>query len=195
MTRSLVPILVVTALIGFSAVTLTAQSAAVDSVTSDSSSRAAIKPATAIDSTRTSRDPAFAWLSWRDLTAAITLRELDGPDDILKKSDIIKDRLDALMAEQIRLTSAMKEWTDRQGSFAIQIEVLDDLAKVQRGGDLQLQQRLHNMREGRRVAAQRVQGLTRSLSLLKVELTRLQDLLQEYNRAAENLRRQEDENR
>ncbi len=53
----------------------------------------------------------------------------------------------------------------------------------------------NNMREGRRVAAQRVQGLTRSLSLLKVELTRLQDLLQEYNRAAENLRRQEDENR
>ena len=195
MTRSLVPILVVTALIGFSVVTLTAQSAAVDSVTSDSSSRAAIKPASAIDSTRASRDPAFAWLSWRDLTAAITLRELDGPDDILEKSDIIRDRLDALRAEQIRLTSAMAEWTDRQGSFAIQIEVLDDLAKVQRGGDLQLQQRLHNMREGRRVAAQRVQGLTRSLSLLKVELTRLQDLLQEYNRTAEHLRRQEDENR
>ena len=195
MTRSLVPILVVTALSGFSAVTLTAQSAAVDSVTSDSSSRAGIKPATAIDSTRTSRDPAFAWLSWRDLTAAITLRELDGPDDILEKADIVKDRLDALAAEQIRLTSSLTEWTDRQGSFAIQIEVLDDLAKVQRGGDLQLQQRLHNMREGRRVAAQRVSGLTKSLALLKAELTRLQDLLQEYNRKAEHLRRQEEENR
>ncbi len=195
MTRPIAYIVATTAVVCFGASTLTAQSAVVDSVASDSSSRAAIKPATAIDSTRASRDPAFAWLSWRDLTAAITLRELDGPDDILEKSDIIKDRLDALMAEQIRLTSAMAEWTDRQGSFAIQIEVLDDLAKVQRGGDLQLQQRLHNMREGRRVAAQRVQGLTRSLSLVKVELTRLQDLLQEYNRTAEHLRRQEDENR
>ena len=181
MTRSLIHFLATLALVGYSSSTLTAQSAAADSVIADSSSRAANKTATAMDSTRVSRDPVFAWLNWRDLTPAITLRELDGPDDILEKSDIIKDRLDAVMAEQIRLTSSLTEWTDRQGSFAIQIEVLDDLAKVQRGGDLRLQQRLHNMREGRRVAAQRVSGLTKSLSLLKAELTRLQDLLQAIN--------------
>lgn len=195
MTIPLIHILATMALIGFSASTPKAQEAEADSAASDSSSLAAAATRGAIDSTRVSRDPVFAWRHWRDLAPAIALRELDGPDDILEKSDIIKDRLDALVAEQIHLTSSLSEWTDRQGSFAIQIEVLDDLAKVQRGGDLQLQQRLHNMREGRRVAARRVQGLTKSLALLRVELARLQDLLQEYNRKADHLRRQEEENR
>ena len=194
MTRSLVYILAATTLITFGAAKLTAQPAAAKPAASDSLSRAAMKAA-AVDSTRARRDPAFSWMSWQDLTPAISLRELDGPEDILEKADIIKDRLDALSSEQELLGAVLTEWKDRQSSFAIQIEVLDDLAKIQRGGDLQLQQRLHNMREGRRVAVQRVQLLTKAIALLKVELVRLQDLIEDYNRTAEQLRRQEEEDR
>lgn len=148
------------------------------------------------DSTRARPiDPAHAWKSWKDLSRAIDLRPLDGPEDILEKAEIITDRLDGLRQEQQKLKAVLEEWTNRRQSLEFQLEVLDDLAQVQRGGDLQLQQRLHGLREDLGKAARRMGILKGSLKELGKELSRLDSLAEEYNQKAAALRRREAENR
>ena len=98
-------------------------------------------------------DPAYIWTTWKDLSRAIKLETLDGPEDIIEKADIIQDRIDDLAAERRQLVETRQEWSDKNTALETQLEVLEDLAKVQLGGDLQLQQRMHRMREGRSVAA------------------------------------------
>ena len=34
-------------------------------------------------------DPAYLWTIWKDLSRAIELQKLDGPEDIVEKADII----------------------------------------------------------------------------------------------------------
>ena len=64
--------------------------------------RVSTSPDTAVvaDSSRAIQgDPAFSWKSWADISRAIALRPLDGPEDILEKREIIEDRLDDLLIE------------------------------------------------------------------------------------------------
>ena len=144
----------------------------------------------ASDSTKV-QDPAFEWKSWKDLARAIRLRPLDDPADILEKSEIVQDRVDDLIEERQRLNDLAADWESRRQALETQLEVLDDLARVQRGGDLQLQQRLHNLREGGRLAARRQVVLGGSLEQLTTEIERLQKIFEEYESKAEELRRRE----
>ena len=137
--------------------------------------------------------PAYIWKTWADLSRAIELRKLDGPEDIIEKADIIEDRIDDLSQEREKLATARQEWADKSDALEIQLEVLEDLAKVQLGGDLQLQQRMHRMREGRSVAANQLEILTRSISELDIEAGGLTEMVREYKKQAEELRRREAE--
>ena len=143
------------------------------------------------DSTR-ALDPAFAWTGWKDLQRAIALRPLDGPEDIIEKKEIIEDRLDDLAKEQDQLNRQAEEWQSRAQSLSIQLEVLDDLAELQRGGDLQLQQRLHTIRTDRRKAADRYKAYIKSLDELSGESQRLRALAAQYTQRADAIRRHEE---
>lgn len=148
----------------------------------------------AIDSTA-ALDPAFAWTTWQDLARAIALRPLDGPEDIVEKTEIIEDRLDDLAQVQKKLERQAEEWQSRHQSLEIQLEVLDDLAELQRGGDLQLQQRMHTIRADLRKAAERRTAYIRSLARLRHESQRLRNLVVEYLQQADAIRRREEEMR
>ena len=136
-------------------------------------------------------DPAYLWTIWKDLSRAIELQKLDGPEDIVEKADIIRDRIDDLTAERQRLATALEEWADRHESLDIQLEVLEDLAKVQLGGDLQLQQRMHNIRERHSMATDRKKALAGSMRDLDEEVHRLRDMAQAYKQKSNELRRLE----
>jgi hypothetical protein len=150
--------------------------------------------ATRIDSLRTQTlDPAYAWKGWPDIERATALRPLDGPDDILEKKEIIEDRLDDLHIEEKKLRTVIEGWHERQQALEMQREVLDDLAEVQRGGDLQLQQRLHTLREDMRQIATRIKTPTQALAELKKEQQRLHELARQYADKAQKLRREEEQ--
>ena len=169
----------------------TSTAADAESVPADSTAQAAEAK---VDSTYVS-DPAFEWKRWKDLARAIRLRPLDGPSDILEKAEIVEDRIDDLTEERGRLVDQARDWKIRREALETQLEVLDDLARVQRGGDLQLQQRMHNMREGRRLASRRQVILEASLQQMDSEVERLNELSAEYKSKAEDLRRRERESR
>ena len=111
-------------------------------------------------------DPAYLWTIWKDLSRAIELQKLDGPEDIVEKADIIRDRIDDLTGERQRLATLLEEWADRHESLDIQLEVLEDLAMVQLDGDLQLQQHAQHTRatqhgDGSQEGARRIDARTR----------------------------------
>ena len=138
-------------------------------------------------------DPAYIWTTWKDLSRAIKLETLDGPEDIIEKADIIQDRIDDLAAERRQLAETRQEWSDKNTALETQLEVLEDLAKVQLGGDLQLQQRMHRMREGRSVAANKTDVLTRSIRDLDTVAGGLEEMVTDYRKKASELRRLEAE--
>jgi hypothetical protein len=140
-------------------------------------------------------DPAYAWKTWADLSRAIALRPLDGPEDIIEKAEIIADRTDDLREEEQKLKTALEERQARQQALELQLEVLEELAQVQRGGDLQLQQRQHDLREEAGRAARRLRIFRASRAELAGELERLAKLAEEYREKAEALRRREEESR
>jgi hypothetical protein len=166
-----------------------------------SAAQSAPDPTSLSDSSATRRDslraqtldPAYAWKGWPDLERAIALRPLDGPDDILEKKEIIEDRIDDLHLEEKKLRTATEGWRERQQALEMQREVLDDLAEVQRGGDLQLQQRLHTLREDMRQIATRIKTPTQALAELKREQQRLRELARQYADKAQKLRREEEQ--
>ena len=140
-------------------------------------------------------DPVQSWRHWKDLERAIRLRPLDGPEDILEKAAIIEDRIDDLSRVQETLLQLSQDWTSKQESLELQLEMLEDLAKVQLGGDLQLQQRLHVLRERRRMATHSTGLVSESLEDLAIELARQRARVEEYRTKAEDLRRREAESR
>ena len=146
------------------------------------------------DSTH-SKNPAYRWKTWKDLSRAIAIRALDGPADILEKAEIVEDRRDDLLLEQEILQVQLNESKHRHQSLEIQLEVLEDLAEVKRGGDFELQQRLHNLRENIRKNERGIQGFAASLKEMEKELKRLADLVKEYKARAEDLQRYEEKDR
>ncbi len=140
-------------------------------------------------------DPAYAWKQWKDISLAIALRPLDDPGDILEKAEIIEDRLDDLKREKERLKTISEGWDQRHQSLELQLEVLDDLARIQRGGDLHLQLRMHDLREELGKANRRVQVLKGALEELGKELKSMTRLAVDYREQANALRRREEEGR
>lgn len=153
------------------------------------------RPARADSTRRQPIDPAYEWQTWMDLSRAIALRPLDGPEDISEKAEIIEDRSDDLRREQQQLKTALEEWQTRGQALELQLEVLEELAQVQRGGDLQLQQRQHGLREELGRARRRLRVFRTAGGELAGELERLEKLAEEYREKAAALRRREEESR
>jgi len=155
-----------------------------------------LRDSTLVDSVRLANvDPVLAWRGWKDLSRAIGLRPLDGPGDILEKAEIVQDRIDDLLEERREIEEAGEEWEERRQGLELQLEVLDDLAELQRGGDLQLQQRMHGLREELGKASRRLRIIEGSLGDLSKELDRLSSVVKQYQEKAEDLRRREEEER
>ncbi|MEW6750122.1 MAG: hypothetical protein AB1505_03995 [Candidatus Latescibacterota bacterium] len=138
-----------------------------------------------VDSTR-------VWKTWKPLWRAIALGPLDGPEDILEKAEIIQDRIDDLVGERRRLAALAGEQDERGQALLLQVEVLEDLDRIQRGGDLQRLQRLASLRDEADQATRRLRALGRSLAELDGEIGRLRRLVEHYARLAEDLRRREE---
>jgi hypothetical protein len=157
---------------------------------------AALRDSARVDSTLlVNLDPALAWQGWKDLSRAIALRPLDGPGDILEKAEIVQDRIDDLQEERRKIEGVSEEWEERRQGLELQLEMLDDLAELQRGGDLQLQQRMHGLREELGKASRRLRILEGSLGDLSKELDRLNGVVEQYEEKAEDLRRREEKER
>ncbi len=140
-------------------------------------------------------DPLQAWLGWPAIDRAIQLNELDGPTDIHEKAEIIADRLDDLQREQVGLDSLNLVWEARLVALSTQLEILEDLADVQLGGDLQLQQRIETIRDDAEEAQQWLERVTRARKLLVPLITQLRTHAEDYTRRADQLRRLEEESR
>lgn len=137
-------------------------------------------------------DPAWAWRQWPPIGAAIAIAPLDGPQDILEKEEIVQDRIDALGAEFARLDTIASAWLARHVAMTAQLEVLEDLADLQFGGDLEVQQRLESVREDVQQAAREIERHTKVLQALQRESDRLRALAATYRQQAAQLRAEEE---
>lgn len=73
-----------------------------------------------------------------------------------------------------------------------QLEVLEDLADLQLGGDLEFQQRVENVREDVVQAAGRIAVLTNTRAALADEVALLRALSEDYRQRAARLREEEE---
>ncbi|MCZ7583120.1 MAG: hypothetical protein M5R36_07170 [Deltaproteobacteria bacterium] len=132
-----------------------------------------------------------AWKQWKSIDAAIALRPLDGPDDIVEKAEIIEDRVDDLAREKTRLQAELDSGGQRLDNLRRQREALQDLAEIQRGGDPQTRQRLHDLAGRIRREETRLADLRSSLAGLEKELERMRALAADYRAKAETLKQRE----
>lgn len=147
------------------------------------------------DTSLVSADPVWAWTRWPSIDVAITLAPLDGPQDILEKQEIVADRIDALVDETARLDTLAGAWQARHVAMGAQLEVLEDLADLQLGGDLEFQQRLENVREDALQAAGCVAILLDARAALADEVALLRVLSEDYGHRAARLREEEEGSR
>ncbi len=134
---------------------------------------------------------ASAWKKWKSIQAAVALKALDGPEDILEKAEIIGDRIDMLKKEQTKLERGVKEGRQKIKTLENQREVLKELAEIRQGGDVQTQQRLHKITEQVQQENHLMSVRETSLRDLKKELDRLKRLLSSYRNKAHDLRTKE----
>ena len=134
---------------------------------------------------------AFAWKKWKSIQAAVALKALDGPDDILEKAEIIEDRIDLLKKEEAKLAQGLKDGRQKLKTLDNQREVLKELAEIRQGGDVQTQQRLHKIAEEIQQENHLLTLRNVSFSELKKELKRLKRLLSDYRKKAHALRMKE----
>lgn len=140
-------------------------------------------------------DPLRPWRNWPPIDRAIELDALDGPVDIVEKTEIIADRLDDLQLEATRLDSVDGVWEARVVGLSSQLEVLEDLADLQLGGDLQLQQRIESVRDDAIEAQRWRERIELAMTDLQDLMGRWQQRAADYDRQAQLLRRQEEESR
>ena len=146
------------------------------------------------DTSLVSADPVWAWTRWPSIDVAITLAPLDGPQDILEKQEIVADRIDALVDETARLDTLAGAWQARHVAMGA-LEVLEDLADLQLGGDLEFQQRLENVREDALQAAGCVAIPLDARAALANEVALLRVLSEDYGHRAARLREEEEGSR
>jgi hypothetical protein len=133
-----------------------------------------------------------AWKRWKSIEAAITLRELDGPEDIIEKAEIIEDRVDDLVREQTRQKKKIDGMVKMLEVLYDQRRLLQDLMELQPGGEHQARQRMRDLQERiRREEALHKRELKFAAELSAV-LGRLKHLALEYRKKAEDLRIQEE---
>ncbi|MBZ0271892.1 hypothetical protein K8I61_07625 [bacterium] len=132
-----------------------------------------------------------AWKSWTSIDAAIAIRELDGPEDIIEKAEIIEDRVDALARERERVKAEETEIAERTASLREQRQALREIADLQFGGDVRARQRLRDLAERIRGGEAAVAARRASAAEIETERSRLAALAEEYRRKAETLRKRE----
>jgi hypothetical protein len=132
-------------------------------------------------------DAITAWKRWKSIEAAIAVRPLDGPDDIVEKAEIIEDRADELNGEKVRLEREADLNRQKLRTLRSQREVLQDLAEIKPGGDSQTRNRLHDL-AGRIAREEMLLRIRReSVSELEKELVRMNELAVEYREKARDL--------
>ena len=136
-------------------------------------------------------EPATRWQGWKDIGPAIELKELDGPEDVVEKADIIRDRIDALDRERERLVAVQGEARARVRAIEAEREHLEDLASLHAKPDRAFRQRLHSLHERLQRARHRVAMIGGSLEALATELGRLRALDESYQRRARRLGEEE----
>ena len=138
-----------------------------------------------------STDSATAWKGWKDISTAVALRDLDGPDDIIEKAEIIDDRVDELKREKVRLKQRAEEFKKKLEIISDQRDTLRDLAETQRGGDPQTRRHIQDQTERIREIKKTLKTLSEMIPELEKELTRMKNLASAYREKARVLRLQE----
>lgn len=133
-------------------------------------------------------DAITAWKKWKSIDGAIQLRDLDGPEDILEKAEIIEDRADDLEAEKKRLESEIETSEKKLTTLHNQQQMLKDLAEIKLGGDPQTRQRLNDLVERIRREERLLQMRRQSVADLEKELARMKELAAAYHKKARELR-------
>lgn len=137
-------------------------------------------------------DPLRPWLGWPPLEPAIAIAPLDGPVDWIEKAEIIADRVDDLRRLEPGMDSLATLWDTRLQALATQLELLEDLADLQLGGDLQLQQRIETVRDDEAEALAWSERVDAARSDLEKHITTLDDLRRSYEVQADLLRQKEE---
>ena len=137
-------------------------------------------------------DLATAWKQWKDISSAILIRPLDGPEDILEKAEIIEDRHDQLTRERNRLKEAREKESRRLESWENQREVLQELESFGRGKDLESRQRLLDLTEQIQQERNLLARLDESLEEIEGEISKYHQLANQYRDKAKHLRVQEE---
>ena len=135
--------------------------------------------------------PLTAWQGWKDITAAIHLRPLDGPDDILEKAEIIEDRIDALSREGERIGARCALIEQALAGLLQQIEDLRELASLSGHRDSHARQRLHELSSRRHEVRTLAEGCRAAIEAMERERARLVALDRSYRARAAQLRAEE----
>ncbi len=136
-------------------------------------------------------DAATAWKRWKDISAAVSLRPLDGPQDIIEKSEIIRDRIDELERERERLELKRAALAASLETLERQLGLLRDLEGLRLTRDSPARQRIHELSERIHRIRSRLSGHRRSLEELVAEIARLSALDVRYLEKAQALRAEE----
>jgi hypothetical protein len=132
-------------------------------------------------------DATTAWKRWKSIEAAITVRPLDGPDDIIEKAEIIEDRADELKGEKARLEREADLNRQKLRTLRSQREVLQDLAEIKPGGDAQTRNRLQDVAERIGREEMLLKMRRQSAAELEEELVQMNELAVEYREKARDL--------
>jgi hypothetical protein len=141
----------------------------------------------AVAAADTDEQSIFAWKKWKSIEAAIVLRNLDGPEDILEKAEIIEDRIDMFNREKAALNKSIAVHRRMADNLKNQREVLRDLSEIRQGGDFQTQQRLHEIAEQIQQEEHLLALRKSSVADLDKELNRLKRVFAAYKKKAQQL--------
>lgn len=131
------------------------------------------------------------WRRLPSIEAAVILRDLDGPDDIIEKAEIIEDRVDDLGRFADGLQQALNEGARKLESWKNQKESLEELATIKITGDAQTTDRLRDIAARIRREESMQDRRAASLKDLTNELAARRSAAAVYRQKAEELRLKE----
>jgi len=136
-------------------------------------------------------DPITAWKRWKNIDAAVAVRSLDGPEDIIEKAEIVEDRVDELAREKKKLEKRVAGGRKKIRTLQDQRAVLQDMSEIQFGNGARNRMRLHEVDRRIRKAESMLKTEQQSLSELTRVLERMKMLAADYRKKAERLRTKE----
>lgn len=134
-----------------------------------------------------------AWKRWKDISKAIEIAPLDGPEEITEKIEIIEDRIDDLDGEKRLLSTDLERLAASSHTLALKITGLQRLLDMRRRTDLLLQRRLQSLKSRRASLVPKIECLETNLEEISAEVERLRGLSRKYSGIRK--RRNEEERR